>query len=82
MLIADPSTMAHGLDFSCADTAVWFAPVDDNEKYEQARDRIVGAKSAGLVIHLASTPVEREIYRRLQEKQTLQGAILDLLRAG
>ena len=82
VLIADPRTMAHGLNLVEAQTIVWFGPIDSLELYLQANARIDGPNSAGVVIHLASTPVEREIYKRLQEKHSLQGAILDLLRAG
>lgn len=82
VLIADPRTMAHGLNLTEAQTICWFCPIDSLELYLQANARIDGPNSAGVVIHLSSTPVEREIYKRLQEKHSLQGAILDLLRAG
>jgi hypothetical protein len=41
-----------------------------------------GQKRKMLIARLASTPVEKEIYRRLAEKSSLQGAILEMVRAG
>lgn len=82
VIVADPRTMAHGLNLTAASTIVWYGPTDSLELYEQANARIDGPGAAGVVIHLSSTPVEREIYRRQQEKQALQGSILALLRAG
>lgn len=80
VLIADARAMGHGIDLRPASTVVWFGPIDSLEYYEQANSRVDGPDTCAVVIHLASSPVEREIYRRLQEKKTLQGAILDLLR--
>lgn len=82
VIVADPSTVAHGLDLSAAGTVVWFGPTDKLEVYQQANARIDGPnqKRKMVAIQLASTPVEREIYRRLDEKRTLQGLILDFVR--
>ena len=81
VLVADPRTMAHGLNLSVVFNGslvlgrwtVWnftSRPMPGSTAPDQC----------GVVIHLASSPVEREIYRRLQEKKTLQGAILELLK--
>ena len=80
MIVADPSTMSHGLTLVAADTSVWFGPTDKGEIYDQACARInrPGQKRKMLIVRLASTPVEREIYKRLAEKQSLQGAVLKL----
>jgi SNF2 family DNA or RNA helicase len=81
IIVADPRAMAHGLTLTEAATIVWFGPIDSLEVYLQANARInrPGQKRSMLVVHLASTPVEREIYRRLAEKESLQGAVLKLV---
>ena len=45
-LIAQPAAMAHGLTLTAADTIIWFAPVDNNEIYEQANGRITRPSQA------------------------------------
>lgn len=82
VIIADPGTVAHGLDLTTASTIVWFGPTDKLEVYQQANARIDGPNQRRkmVAIQIASTPVEREIYKRLDEKRTLQGAILDMVR--
>ena len=84
IIIADPRAMAHGLTLTAANTIVWFGPIDSLEVYLQANARInrPGQKNSMLIVHLASTPVEREIYRRLSEKESLQGAILKIVENG
>lgn len=83
MIVADPGTMSHGLSFPQAATIVWWGGTDRPEVYQQACDRITrpGQKLKMLIVHLASTPIERELYRRLHEKQSLQGIILKMVEA-
>lgn len=80
IIVADPGTMSHGVTLVAANTIVWYGPTDKNETYEQACARInrPGQKNKMLIAHLASTPIERDIYKRLREKQSMQGAILKL----
>lgn len=82
ILVAQPSTMSHGLTLTAAATMVWFAPVWSNDTYQQAVGRIhrQGQKRHCTVIELESSPVERAIYSRLRERQRMQGALLELLR--
>lgn len=81
IIVADPGTMSHGLTLVAANTIVWFGPTDRGETYQQANARIVrpGQKNKMLIVRLASTPVEREIYRRLAEAESLQGVVLRLV---
>lgn len=81
-IVADPGTMAHGLTLTAAATTVWYGPTDRPELYEQGNARInrPGQVNSMLVVQLASTTVEREIFKRLQDKASLQGAILDLVK--
>ena len=81
VLVADPGCVSHGInELVAADTTVWWAPPDDNEKYEQANKRMdrPGQTRKMLIVQLVSSPLEKEIYRRLESKQSMQGAILKL----
>jgi SNF2 family DNA or RNA helicase len=84
ILIADPGTMAHGLTLVAASTIVWFCPVDKTEIYLQANKRIdrPGQTKATTIVQLASTSVEREIYRRLASNENMQGVVLKMVRDG
>lgn len=81
VLIADARTMSHGLDLSAATTTIWAGPTNSNETYEQANARIVGPKQKKktAIVHVEATPLERKIYQRLRDKQTLQGLLLDTI---
>jgi SNF2 family DNA or RNA helicase len=80
VLVADPGTMSHGLTLTAASTIVWYAPTDRTETYLQANKRIdrPGQVHATTIVQLAATPVEREVYRRLENNETLQGLVLAL----
>lgn len=80
VLIADPGTMAHGLTLTAATTIVWYAPTDRTELYLQANKRIdrPGQTKTNIVVQLAATRIEREIYRRLEANENMQGLILKL----
>lgn len=82
IIIADPRTMAHGLTLTRANTIIWYGPTDQPEIYQQANARInrPGQRNQMLVVRLAATPVEREIYRRLDHRESMQGLILDLVK--
>lgn len=84
ILVSDPGCMAHGLTLTAADTTVWFGPTDKPELYQQANKRMdrPGQKNAMLIVRLAATPVEREIYRRLDTREKMQGLILDMVKEG
>lgn len=82
VLVAQPGAMSHSLTLTAASTIVWFAPVTSNEIYEQANARITrpGQQHSQLIAHIEGTPVERRIYQRLQNKQKIQGTLLDMIR--
>ena len=83
VLVAQPAAMSHGLTLTAASTIVWYSCVTSNEVFEQANGRInrPGQKMNNFIIMLEGTPVERRIYKRLQKKQKLQGALLDEVKA-
>lgn len=80
VLLAHPQCLAHGITLTTANTIVWYAPVTSLEIYEQANARIrrVGQKHKQLILHLQSTPVEKKIYKLLQDNQQVQDAFLDM----
>lgn len=80
VLVAHPKCMAHGLTLTSASTMVWYTPTTSLETYEQACARITrpGQKNKQLIIHLTGTTVESKVYRRLREKASVQGALLDM----
>ena len=81
VLIAQPACMSHGLNLQEASTIVWWAPVNSNDIYTQANGRMnrAGQKNAMTVFHLASTEIERNVYKRLEAKEKLQGVLLDMV---
>lgn len=82
IIVADPRTMAHGLTLTAAATIVWYGPTDQAEIYQQANGRInrPGQTKNTLVVRLVAHPLEREIYRRLDDRESMQGSILDIIK--
>ena len=81
VIVADARTMQHGLDLSAATTIVWAGPTNSNETYGQACDRIKGPKQKHKtsIVHIEATETERKIYRRLRDRQSMQGLLLDII---
>lgn len=83
ILLAHPGTMAHGLTLTASSTVIWWGPVDSYEIYEQAIGRITrpGQKNKQTIIHLICSDIEKRIYKRLGNKQKMQGLLLELLKS-
>ena len=83
VLVAHPKCMSHGLTLTAASVIVWFTPTTSLETYEQACARITrpGQTRKSLIVHLTGSPVESKLYRRLQQKASLQGALLEMFEA-
>jgi SNF2 family DNA or RNA helicase len=81
VLIAHPETISHGQTLTAAATTVWYGPTDKTDVYIQANKRMhrPGQKRACTVVNLASTPTEREVYRRLASNESLQGLLLRMV---
>ena len=81
IIVAHPQTMAHGLTLTSASTTIWYGPTDDAGIYQQANARMVrpGQKNHTVIVRIVSTAIEREIYRRIDEKMDMQGLMLSLL---
>jgi SNF2 family DNA or RNA helicase len=73
--------MAHGLTLTSASTIIWYGPINQNEQYVQANGRIerIGKRHVSNVIHIEATDLERRMYERLKNKQTLQGLLLEMI---
>ena len=83
-LVADPGCVSHGLDLWQAQTVIWYAPIDKNEQYTQgnARAHRPGQKYPVTIVQLTSTALEREIFTRLQMRQSQQGVMLAAVKRG
>lgn len=82
VLVANAQTMSHGLTLTAATTIVWYAPVHSNEIYEQAcaRVRRPGQTRTTVIAHIAGSDIERKVYKRLSEKQSMQGVLLEMMK--
>jgi len=82
VLVANAQAMSHGLTLTAATTVVWYAPVYSNEVYEQAcaRVRRPGQTRTTVIAHVAASDVERKVYKRLREKQSMQGILLEMMK--
>lgn len=82
IIIAHPAAMAHGLTLTRSNTILWWCPVDNFEIYEQANGRITrpGQERHQYIKHLTCSPIERTVYDRLKNKESMQGALLDMIR--
>lgn len=81
VIVAQPAAMSHGLTLTAANTIIWYAPVSSNETWEQANARITrpGQKHSQLIVMIEGTDIEQKYYRRLKEKQRVQGLLLDMV---
>lgn len=84
IIIADPQTMAHGLDLWQAQTVIWYGITDKPELYAQANRRAhrPGQKWPVTVVQIVSNKLEQEVFRRLENNLSLQGTLLDMVRTG
>lgn len=82
VIVANAGAMSHGLTLTAATTIVWYAPVHSNETYEQAcaRMRRPGQTRTTVIVHICGSDVERRVYKRLQDKQSMQGLLLDMMK--
>ena len=80
-IVADPGTMAHGLDLWMARTVIWYGTTDKAELYAQANRRAhrPGQKYPVNVVQIVSNPLEIEIFRRLENNLSLQGSLLTII---
>jgi hypothetical protein len=84
ILLCDPGSVAHGVNLFMARSVVWFGPTDKTELYLQGNKRAhrPGQKFPVTVTRLVSNPLEREIFRRLETNESMQGALLKMIKEG
>lgn len=80
-MIAIPQTVSHGLTLTASNTVVWVGPVFSFETYEQANARVnrTGQTRKSVVFRISQLPLTKALYRRLDERATLQDTILRLM---
>jgi SNF2 family DNA or RNA helicase len=80
-IVAVPSTMSHGLTLTRSRIVVWASPPFSFETYEQANGRVIrrGQKNNVLIYHLVQTSLDKDLFSRLESRQRLQEAVLNLL---
>jgi len=71
ILIAQPRTTSHGLNLQYVNTVIFFGPVLGNGFYRQAIARIrrSGQIKPQLVINFYSSPIEKRLYKVLEQKE-------------
>lgn len=81
IIVANPGTMSHGLTLTAATTIIWYAPIHNNDIYEQAcaRVRRPGQTRSTVIVHIGASEAERRVYDRLERKQQMQGILLELM---
>jgi len=80
VLVIQPQSASHGVTLHAANTIVYWSPVMSVETYLQANARVhrAGQKNPSTVIHLQGSPVEKRMYKMLQEKVDIHNKIVDL----
>jgi hypothetical protein len=81
VLVANPGTMSHGLTLTAATTIIWFAPIYSLDIYGQANARIkrIGQDQKTRIVNIAGSPIEEKMYSRLENKESMQNLLLDML---
>lgn len=82
VLLLAPAAAGHGITLTRADTVVWWGPITSTELYLQANARAhrAGQKNKVTVVHLQGSPVERRMYRMLQDKIDIHQHLVELYR--
>ena len=80
LLIAHPKVVSHGLEFSVADTTIWWNPHPSAEVVAQANERMASAaqKNPMGIYYLASHWIEKQAYRTVHQGLALQEKALSM----
>lgn len=83
VLVVQTRTVAHGVTLTAANTVIWFSPPTSAETYLQANARVhrSGQKNPCLVVHLCSSPVEKKVYKALEDRTLAQTSLLDMYKS-
>lgn len=82
VLVANASTMAHGLTLTAASLIVWYGLPHSLEIYEQANARIPrpGQKLHTVIAAITSSPIESRVQEKLRTRSRVQGTLLDMFK--
>jgi SNF2 family DNA or RNA helicase len=80
ILLCHPKVMSHGLNLTEADTLIFYAPIYSNDEYQQVNERFnrAGQVNSMTVVRIGAHPIEWDIFRLLQNRQSVQSSILNL----
>lgn len=83
VLACHPAVMSHGLNFTEADYTIFYAPIDSNRQYMQVIERMnrLGQKRTMYILRMMAHPIEAPIYKRVDERGSMQDSILELYNA-
>lgn len=83
VLVIQPQAAAHGVTLTAANTVCWFSPTTSAETYLQANARVhrAGQKNPCLVVHLCSSPVEKQLYKALESRTLVQKDLLNMYKS-
>jgi len=82
--MANPDTMAHGLDLTTASLSIWYAPYLKAAKVQQANARTDGSKQSAKIdiAHIYATAEEKRAYDVLLGKGRFQDVVLEMTNNG
>ena len=80
VLVIQPQAASHGVTLHAANTIVYWSPVMSVETYLQANARVhrAGQRNPCIVVHLQGSPVEKRLYKMLQDKIDVHTRLADL----
>lgn len=80
VLVLQPATAAHGVTLTKADTVIWWGPTSSLETYLQANARVhrQGQKHNCTVVHVQSSPIEKQVYKMLRDRVDVHSKIIEL----
>lgn len=81
-LVAHPRTIGHGLEFSVADTLVWWSPCHNKEWVAQADERMasIGQTNPMGIYRIGANFTEWSIYRNVYGALSLQASAMELFK--
>lgn len=81
VLVAHPKCMSHGLTLTAASTIIWYAAYANTADYMQANGRIRrgGQKHNQLYVHISGTEIERRVYEKIRNNESVQNVLLNML---
>lgn len=83
VLLCHPKVMSHGLNFTEADTLIFYAPIYSNDEFQQVVERFnrAGQTRKMTVVRMGAHPIEWKIYDMVDKRNFTQNSILDLYKS-